>query len=176
VSAAEEPAPVTDEGERAAEVALASCLGSLIEHMQEPYRQAIELTEIRGLTQLMAARALGISVSGMKSRVQRGRLQLRTIIQAFCHIEIDVRGGVIECDPLRPSECSSVSMGMTKTNEPKATETINDDRATTTGCCGGAAPKDSSACCALDAEVKATGGTGCGCGSKAAAPARKGCC
>lgn len=49
------------------------------------------------------------------------------------------------------------------------------------GCCGGPAPTDSGACCALDAEVKSTGGAGCGCGPSPApsdmAPApRKGCC
>jgi hypothetical protein len=46
------------------------------------------------------------------------------------------------------------------------------------GCCGGAAPTGADACCALDAEVKATGASGCGCGPKTpsdtAAP--KGCC
>ena len=40
-------------------------------------------------------------------------------------------------------------------------------------CCGGPAPSGTSACCALDAEVKSTGGTGCGCGSAAATPAPK---
>ena len=40
-------------------------------------------------------------------------------------------------------------------------------------CCGGPAPSGTSACCALDAEVKSTGGTGCGCGSAAATPAAK---
>ena len=32
------------------------------------------------------------------------------------------------------------------------------------GCCGGPAPAGTSACCAKDAAVKSTGGTGCGCG------------
>lgn len=46
------------------------------------------------------------------------------------------------------------------------------------GCCGGAAPKGVDACCALDAEVKTAGGSGCGCAPKAAsgATAKKGCC
>lgn len=46
----------------------------------------------------------------------------------------------------------------------------------TGGCCGGAAPAGADACCALDAEVKATGGSGCGCGASAAAPKAGGCC
>jgi hypothetical protein len=47
------------------------------------------------------------------------------------------------------------------------------------GCCGGPAPDGVSACCARDAEVKATGGSGCGCGAKpSTAPkaARSSCC
>jgi hypothetical protein len=32
------------------------------------------------------------------------------------------------------------------------------------------------ACGALDAEVKAAGGAGCGCGTKPAATPKKGCC
>jgi hypothetical protein len=46
------------------------------------------------------------------------------------------------------------------------------------GCCGGAAPQGADACCALDAEIKSTGGSGCGCAPKAASAARqkRGCC
>ena len=41
-------------------------------------------------------------------------------------------------------------------------------------CCGGEAPTGTDACCARDAEVKSTGGSGCGCASTPAAPvARK---
>jgi SAM-dependent methyltransferase len=41
-------------------------------------------------------------------------------------------------------------------------------------CCGGTAPEGSGACCALDAEVKAGGGAGCGCSGTSAKQA--GCC
>lgn len=37
--------------------------------------------------------------------------------------------------------------------------------AAVSGCCGGAAKADASACCALDEQEKAEGGSGCGCGS-----------
>jgi hypothetical protein len=46
-------------------------------------------------------------------------------------------------------------------------------------CCGGPAPAESDACCVQDAEAKATGLTGCGCGSPdagAAEPAPAACC
>lgn len=46
------------------------------------------------------------------------------------------------------------------------------------GCCGGAAPRGADACCALDADIKATGGSGCGCGPRTANGAGQGggCC
>jgi hypothetical protein len=47
-----------------------------------------------------------------------------------------------------------------------------------TGCCGGPAPETSGACCALDAEVEAMGGQGCGCAPKSPKEptARTSCC
>ena len=52
------------------------------------------------------------------------------------------------------------------------------EREADSGCCGGAAPEGTDACCALDAEVKSTGGSGCGCAPKTAAATakKKGCC
>jgi hypothetical protein len=46
------------------------------------------------------------------------------------------------------------------------------------GCCGGPSAETSGACCALDAEVKATGGLGCGCAPRAmqATKAKTSCC
>ncbi len=143
-----------------------------------------------GLTQLEAASLAGISLSGMKSRVQRGREHLKGVITVGCHIETDVRGRVIECDPrsprgcgdwLRPSWSSNDSMNMKNTTDSNRTETKPTETSSRTdqdasGCCGGAAPKDSNACCALDAQTKASGGTGCGCNPAGSAMTKKGCC
>jgi RNA polymerase sigma-70 factor, ECF subfamily len=171
-----EPLATADDGAAVAE--LTSCLPPMIARLPEPYRTAIEWTELQGLTQTEAASRAALSISGMKSRVQRGREQLKQIILASCRIGLDVRGGVIECDPLRPSACSPDSMGMTNMNQTKDTELSTTTKAedAAAGCCGGPARDDASACCALDAEVKSTGGAGCGCGTRTATTTRKGCC
>jgi RNA polymerase sigma-70 factor (ECF subfamily) len=75
---------------------LAACLRPLIDRLSETQREALVLTEFEGLTQIEAARRLGISVSGAKSRVQRGRAQLRTLLLDCCHVELDRRGGITE--------------------------------------------------------------------------------
>lgn len=55
---------------------------------------------------------------------------------------------------------------MDTSNRPKANaETSRMQTGSASGCCGGPAPAGTSACCAEDAVVKSTGGTGCGCGS-----------
>ncbi len=87
---------------------LAGCVRPLIEGLPEPYRQALLLTEIEGRTQQELATSLGLSLSGAKSRVQRGREQLKASLLACCHVERDRRGRVVDYEP-RPgcSGCSS---------------------------------------------------------------------
>jgi len=53
-----------------------------------------------------AAEMVGVSVSGMKSRVQRGRAQLRQMFDECCEIALDARGKVIDYTP-RPRSCDS---------------------------------------------------------------------
>jgi RNA polymerase sigma-70 factor (ECF subfamily) len=81
----------------------------MIDALPEPYREAIQLTEIEGLTQKELAVRLGISVSGAKSRVQRGREQLRQNLVACCRFEFDRRGRVIDCTPKTKEACPECS-------------------------------------------------------------------
>ena len=74
---------------------LARCLMPMIENLPAPYHQALLLTEIEGLSQVAAAEQLGLSVSGMKSRVQRGRRKLKAALLRCCEIELNRRGDVL---------------------------------------------------------------------------------
>jgi RNA polymerase sigma-70 factor (ECF subfamily) len=85
---------------------LAGCLRPMIERLAKDYRDAMTLVELNGLTQQAAAKQMGISLSGMKSRVQRGRIQLKHLLDECCLIQLDRRGEVREyevrdtgCDP-----------------------------------------------------------------------------
>ena len=88
---------VEDEGHALRE--LAACMAPMLARLTPSYRQAITLTELEGRNQADAARQAGVSVSGMKSRVQRGRRQLRAALEACCRIQLDRRGGVMTVDP-----------------------------------------------------------------------------
>jgi RNA polymerase sigma-70 factor (ECF subfamily) len=85
---------------------LARCIAPLLEQLPDKYRQAIALTEFDGVTQAEAAARLGLSTSGMKSRVQRARTQLKDLLADCCEIELDKRGGVTGYRPRRrPCDC-----------------------------------------------------------------------
>jgi RNA polymerase sigma-70 factor (ECF subfamily) len=73
---------------------LAVCVRPLLRLLPGEQAAAVELVDLDGVSQVEAARAAGISVSGMKSRVQRGRRGLQSAIAACCEIELDVRGAV----------------------------------------------------------------------------------
>lgn len=171
---------------------LALILGHFIEMLSDPYREALQLTELDGMTQAAAARRVGLSLAGMKSRVQRGRAQLRDLLESCCDIELDTRGSIIDVDPsnppadlpnccsaqrVHPSRPTRVSRDMKNTRQTSNNESINTrtTEESTTGCCGGPAPAGTDACCVQDAAAKAAGESGCGCGPKVATR-KSGCC
>lgn len=56
------------------------CIRSTIKRLPEKYREALELTDFQGLSQKELSEKLGISYSGAKSRVQRGRGKLKQLL------------------------------------------------------------------------------------------------
>jgi RNA polymerase sigma-70 factor (ECF subfamily) len=83
---------------------LGECVALFVARLPSPYREAITLTELQGLTQKDAAEMLGTSLSGMKSRVQRGREKIRTMFEDCCQISVDCRGRVVDCAAREPEQ------------------------------------------------------------------------
>ena len=97
----EEPEPVDDD----LRTALRLCARVWVDDLPPHYREAVTLVELEGLSVAEAAERLGLSSSGVKSRVQRGRAQLRKRFERVCHLALDGRSRVVECDP-RVSSCA----------------------------------------------------------------------
>lgn len=68
-------------------------------------RAALELTELEGLSQREAAERLGVPLSTLKSRVQRGRERLHAELLACCAVELDARGRVTDFAPRGCGPC-----------------------------------------------------------------------
>lgn len=78
---------------------LACCMRPLLARLPAAYREALTLTELQGLSQASAAAQVGLSVPGMKSRVQRGRRLLKRSLIECCEIELDRRRGIMGYRP-----------------------------------------------------------------------------
>jgi RNA polymerase sigma-70 factor (ECF subfamily) len=100
-------------GDGSAAESLAQNLAVFVAALPSPYREAVTLTELQGMSQKDAAEMLGVSLSGMKSRVQRGRQQIREMLQACCEIALDARGRVLSydrrADAKVPNACCDVA-------------------------------------------------------------------
>jgi len=93
-----------DDEDLAAHREMALCLKGMVERLPEIYRDAIILTEFNNLTQSELSERLGISRSGAKSRVQRGRKMLKEMLLACCRVETDRRGTIIDYEEKRVFE------------------------------------------------------------------------
>lgn len=71
-----------------------SCIRPFIQKLPDQYREALMLSELEGLSQKELALRMGISYSGAKSRVQRGRQKLKQMILDCCALGSDSYGNL----------------------------------------------------------------------------------
>lgn len=99
-----------DEASAGAERELAHCLGPMVARLPSRYRDAVTLIDLHGVPQKEAAIRAGLSLSGMKSRVQRGRKALEQLLHDCCQIEVDAGGRVMDYQ-FRSGGCGSCADG-----------------------------------------------------------------
>lgn len=91
---------------------IAGCLRTLIDRLPDDQRRAVKMVELEGVSQKQVAELESISISGAKSRIQRGRRSLEKMLKACCQFQLDRRGNVVGYDVNRDAccdgDCSSV--------------------------------------------------------------------
>lgn len=97
-------APDDPNGPNAATRELARCLQPLLARLPPEARDALTRVDLEGQTHQQAADQLGISVSGMKSRVQRARRRLKDLVTGCCTVQLDHAGAVSDYRR-RPDGC-----------------------------------------------------------------------
>jgi RNA polymerase sigma-70 factor (ECF subfamily) len=106
-------APAADESDDL-ESELGACVALFVARLPAPYREAITLTELEGLTQKQAAEMLGVTLAAMKSRTLRGREKIRGMFEECCRISVDCRGRVTACEPRAlhdiPADCREAAV------------------------------------------------------------------
>lgn len=77
------------------EQGLEKCVLPFIHQLPQKYKEALLLTDIKGLSQTQLAEQLKISYPAAKSRVQRARQKLKDLFTDCCHIHSDVYGNIM---------------------------------------------------------------------------------
>lgn len=85
---------------------LAQCLRPLLDGLPPEQRRAVQMIDLDGIGQAEAARLEEVSLSGMKSRVQRGRRRLAELLGHCCSLTLDARGVPMDYEPPSGSGCS----------------------------------------------------------------------
>ena len=93
-----DPGP-TDNEPNDATRELARCLQPMLHQLPPTAQDALSRVDVEGQTHHQAADELGISVSGMKSRVQRARRQLKDLLEQCCTVRLDRAGAVATYRP-----------------------------------------------------------------------------
>ena len=87
-----------DEDEPGVLQELSGCLRPLLDGLPIEQRAAVEMIDLDGASQAAAAERAGVSLSGMKSRVQRGRRRLAVLLGQCCALTLDGRGLPMDYD------------------------------------------------------------------------------
>jgi len=76
---------------------LYECLKAMISFLPEKYSRAIQFSDIDGKPQKELSRIESISLSGAKSRIQRGRILLKNMLFDCCQFELDDSNQIVKC-------------------------------------------------------------------------------
>lgn len=75
------------------------CLLPLVKNLPEKYRTVLVCTDLEGQRQVEYAQELGLNISTVKSRIQRGRNMLKQSILSCCKAEHDNNNKITEVTP-----------------------------------------------------------------------------
>ena len=76
---------------------LSLCLSPFIQELPVKYRDLLIDIDINGKKQKDYAQQHEISYSTLKSRVQKGRSELKRLMEQCCEFELDTQGNAIDC-------------------------------------------------------------------------------
>ena len=86
-------------------LSFACCIQTMIGRLLIGQQRAITLYELDETSQKDIAKLESISLSGAKSRVQRGRKSLEKMLRECCEFQLDRLGNIIDATPNRAACC-----------------------------------------------------------------------
>jgi RNA polymerase sigma-70 factor (ECF subfamily) len=78
---------------------LRQCITPFINALPDETAALLTAIDIKEQSQKAYAEATGVSYSTLKSRVQKGRAELRALFEQCCHFSLDKQGNLADFDP-----------------------------------------------------------------------------
>jgi len=88
-----------EEENHQAQQELSQCIQPFIKALPKESAELLTEIELNGVSQKELANRLGTRYSTLKSRIQKGRRQLRTLFEDCCHLSLDKDGVIIDFEP-----------------------------------------------------------------------------
>ncbi|WP_045479510.1 RNA polymerase sigma factor SigZ [Vibrio owensii] len=77
---------------------LSKCIAPFVQALPDEQSQLLSSIELEGISQKKLAEEQGISYSTLKSRVQRGRVELKKLFEECCSFSFDKQGRMTDCN------------------------------------------------------------------------------
>ncbi len=95
-----------EEQEASLEQEMAECIKPFVNALPAEQSQLLEAVELNGESQKLLAEKVGVSYSTLKSRVQKGRVELKKLFEACCTFQLDKHGNLVDCEA-KSKQCGS---------------------------------------------------------------------
>ncbi|CAM2772896.1 RNA polymerase sigma factor SigZ [Vibrio tubiashii] len=95
-----------EEQETSMEQEMAECIKPFVNALPAEQSQLLEAVELNGESQKQIAEKVGVSYSTLKSRVQKGRVELKKLFEACCTFQLDKHGNLVDCEA-KSKQCGS---------------------------------------------------------------------
>ncbi|RTZ17734.1 RNA polymerase sigma factor SigZ [Vibrio aquaticus] len=87
-----------EQEEASLEQEMAECIQPFVDALPQEQSSLISAVDLQGASQKQLADKVGLSYSTLKSRVQKGRVELRKLFEECCTLQLDKNGSVIDCE------------------------------------------------------------------------------
>ncbi|EEX32805.1 MULTISPECIES: RNA polymerase sigma factor SigZ [Vibrio] len=87
-----------EEQEKSIDQDMMKCIKPFIQALPADQSELLDAVELQGASQKQLAEKAGVSYSTLKSRVQKGRTELRKLFEGCCSLSLDKHGNVIDCE------------------------------------------------------------------------------
>jgi len=87
-----------EQQEPSLEQEMAACIKPFVDALPAEQSQLLDAVDLQGESQKRLAQKTGVSYSTLKSRVQKGRIELKKLFEQCCTLQLDKHGNLVDCE------------------------------------------------------------------------------